>query len=42
MFESWRGNEPRDRSAVVDGTVVIPVREAIAVLLRVLVEEEDR
>lgn len=42
VFESCLGREPRVRSAVVDGTVVIPVREAIAVLLRVLVEDEDR
>lgn len=30
------------RSAVVDGTVVKPVREDSAVLLRVLVEDEER
>lgn len=39
--ESCRGRDPRVRSAVVE-EVVIPVREAMAVLLLVLVEEEER
>lgn len=39
--ESWRGRVPRVRSAVVD-EVVIPAKEAMAVLLLVLVEEEER
>lgn len=43
VFESCLGREPRVLSAVVDGPVFVsPVREAIAVLLRVLVEELER
>lgn len=43
VLESCRGREPLVRSAVVEGPVVVnPVSEAIAVLLRVLVEELER